>query len=429
MDNYGRIQVRIARDKARRRAKKLANNAQYDNFDNVIKMQNYVEALSKCRKGVAWKGSVQDYIQNGVIEMHNTTTLLKNGGFPQLASSKRITIYERGKKRTIVPVSIKDRMTQRVLCDKALTPVLCKSLIYDNGASLEGKGVEFTRQRLEHHLRRAIAEYGSDFYALVFDFKGFFDSIPHRTCLEVLNEHFSDQRIKDLVMSIIWSYQEPEILQIKNKEERERELYKLRHHQRRGICLGSQISQVMALSVPNKLDHYVKDKMRVKHYIRYMDDGIALSKDKEVLERLYEGMKVVVEKLGLSFNIKKTRIVKMSKGFTFMKVRYWITPDGKIIKKLTRGGITRMRRKLKKLKRLIDKKTITMDDVYNSIQSWLAHSKVAKSYHTVKSMLSLYNKLFAGYKINKKYKKQGWMKNEILQNDKWREFRWDWNIA
>jgi len=429
MDNYGRIKVRIARDKARRRAKRLANNAQYDNFDNVIKLQNYVEALNKCRKGVAWKGSVQDYIQNSVIEMYNTVSSLKNGNIPQLASSRRITIYERGKKRTIVPVSIKDRMTQRVLCDKALTPVLCKSLIYDNGASLEGKGVEFTRKRVEHHLRRAITEYGSEFYALVFDFKSFFDSIPHQTCLNVLNEKFSDQRIKDLVMSIIWSYQEPEILQIKDKEERERELYKLKHHQRKGICLGSQISQVMALSAPNKLDHYVKDKMRMKHYIRYMDDGLALSDNKELLEQLYAGMKQVVEQLGLSFNARKTRIVKISKGFTFMKVRYWVTPDGKIIKKLTRSGITRMRRKLKKLKPLVDKKTITMDDVYNSIQSWLAHSRVAKSYHTVKGMLKLYNSLFVGYKINRKNQKQGWVNNEILQNDKWREFRWDWNIA
>lgn len=429
MDNYGRIKVRIARDKARRRAKRLANNAQYDDFDNVIKLQNYVEALNKCRKGVAWKGSVQDYIQNGVIEMYNTMSFLKKGNTPQLASSKRITIYERGKKRTIVPVSIKDRMTQRVLCDKALTPVLCKSLIYDNGASLEGKGVDFTRKRVEYHLRRAIVEYGSNFYALVFDFKSFFDSIPHQTCLDVLNEKFSDQRIKDLVMSIIWSYQEPEILQIKDKNERAQELYRLRHHQKKGICLGSQISQVMALSVPNKLDHYVKDKMRMKHYIRYMDDGLALSDDKELLEQLYAGMKQVVEKLGLSFNTKKTRIVKISKGFTFMKVRYWVTPDGKIIKKLTRGGITRMRRKLKKLKPLVDKGAITMDDVYNSIQSWLAHSRVAKSYHTVQTMLKLYNSLFPGYKINRKNQKQGWMNNEILQNDKWREFRWDWNIA
>lgn len=429
MNNYDRIRVRIARDKARRRAKKLAANAQYDDFDNVIKMQNYVDALQKCRKGVAWKNSVQDYIQNGVIEMYRTMTTLQKGIVPQLASSRRINIYERGKKRTIVPVSIKDRMTQRVLCDNALTPVLCKSLIYDNGASLAGKGVEFTRNRLELHLREAIREYGSDFYALVFDFKSFFSSIPHRTCWRVLDESFEDKRIKKLVMSIILSYQEPEIMLIKNEAEREKALYELKHLQRCGICLGSQISQTMALAVPNKLDHFVKDKKQVRHYIRYMDDGVVLSDSKEFLEELYEGMQRVVQELGLAFNVKKTRIVRMSKGFTFMKVRYWVTLDGKIIKKLTRAGITRMRRKLKKFHRLVNNGSMGMDDVYNSIQSWLAHSKIAKSYHSVKSMLRLYHRLFGDYKIDKNYKKQGWVNNEILQNDKWREFRWNWNIA
>ncbi len=429
MNNYDRIRVRIARDKARRRAKRLAETVQYDNFDNVIKMQNYVDALQKCRKGVAWKNSVQDYIQNGVIEMYSTLTTVQDGIAPRLTSSRRITIYERGKKRIIVPVSIRDRMTQRVLCDHALTPVLCKSLIYDNGASLAGKGVDFTRKRLEIHLKEAIREYGSNFYALVFDFKGFFNSIPHKTCWRVLDEKFTDKRIKRLVMSIILSYQEPEIMLIKNDAERERALYELNHLRRSGICLGSQISQVMALSVPSKLDHFVKDKKSVRHYIRYMDDGVIFSDSKEFLAGLYKEMQEVVRELGLSFNTKKTRIVKMSNGFTFMKVRYWVTSDGKIIKKLTRSGITRMRRKLKKFKGLVESGCIRMDDVYNSIQSWLAHSKIAKSYHTVKSMLKLYHKLFSDYRINKKYKKQGWGKNEILQNDKWREFRWNWNIA
>lgn len=429
MDNYGRIQVRIARDKARRRAKKERMNAEYDNFDKVIRVQNYVEALNKCRKGVAWKGTVQEYLQNGVTEMHKVTTALKKGEIPKLASSRRIEIYERGKKRIIVPVTIKDRMTQRVLCDKALTPVLCRSLIYDNGASLAGKGVEFTRDRLEFHLRRAIAEYGNDFHALVFDFKSFFDSIPHRTCWKVLNEHFEDERIKKLVMNIICSYQEPEIMEIQDRREREEKLRILHSFQGKGICLGSQISQVMALSVPSKLDHFIKDKMRVKHYIRYMDDGVIFSNDKEFLHELRAKMREVATELGLTFNEKKTRVVRISRGFTFMKVRYWVTSEGKVIKKLTRSGITRMRRKLKKLARLVKNGTITLDDVYNSMQSWVAHSKVARSYHTLRSMLSLYYKLFGGYKSHRKYTKQGWVKNEILQNDKWREFRWNWNVA
>lgn len=47
---------------------------------------------------------------------------------------------------------------------------------------------------------------------------------------------------------------------------------------------------------------------------------------------------------------------------------------------------------------------MTMDDVYNSIQSWLAYSKIAMEYHARKNMLKLYNELFDGYKVTKKHK-------------------------
>lgn len=182
----------------------------------------------------------------------------------------------------------------------------------------------------------------------------------------------------------------------------------------------------MALAAPNKLDHFLKDLCGVKHYIRYMDDGIILSNDKEFLWNLYAQMKAICEELGLIFNTKKTRIVKVSRGFVFMKVRYRVTSTGKIVRTLTRAGIVRMRRKLKKFRRMVDTGKITLDDVYNSVQSWLAHSEVALSYNTKRSMLALYNQLFDGYRITKKWEHMKGGKNgELLQIDKWRDFRWN----
>jgi hypothetical protein len=195
-----------------------------------------------------------------------------------------------------------------------------------------------------------------------------------------------------------------------------------------GICLGSQISQILALVVPNELDHFIKDKMQMKRYIRYMDDGIIIHKDKEFLKKLYEKMKVICNKLGLTFNAKKTKIVKATKGISFLKIKYRVVGK-KLIKTLVRSGIVRMRRKLKKFKKKVDNGTMKLDDVYNSIQSWLTHAKLAKSYHTVKSMLKLYDDLFGGYKITKRYfrnlkRKEGKL-SEVLQSDKWAAFRWD----
>lgn len=426
MNNYERIQARIARDKIRRQQKRRESNKEFDNFHNVIKMQNYYAALRKCKRGVSWKGTVQAYCQNAITEIDCVVKSIETGELPKLHNINKIELYERGKRRIITPINIKDRMTQRVLCDYSLAPVLQRNLIYDNGASMAGKGVEFTRQRLNRHLKEVIKEYGSEFYALTFDFKSYFDNIPHKTCYNVLKDNFQDKYIIGLTMAIIKSYQEPFIQKEENEAYREEMLYKLKHNQLRGICLGSQISQVMALAVPNKLDHFIKDVNGVRHYIRYMDDGIILSDNKDFLRRLYTEMKVVAESLGLKFNEKKTKIVKMSKGFVFMKVKYFITKSGKIVRTLTRPGIVRMRKKLKKFRKLVDCGKIMYDDVYNSMQSWLSHSKIAHSYTTKKNMLKLYNELFDGYKLTKKYEHvKGGKINEVLQTDKWRDFRWD----
>lgn len=200
------------------------------------------------------------------------------------------------------------------------------------------------------------------------------------------------------------SNQETEIINtLQDKSERQKKLDKLYNDENCGICLGSQISQILALVVPNKLDHFVKDKMSVRHYIRYMDDGLILSNNKQHLMDLLEKMKVVVSELGLQFNEKKTRIIKITKGIVFMKIKYNVTKTGKLIKRLTRAGIVRMRRKLKKLRRLVDIGKVKLDDVYNSMQSWLAHSYLALSYKTRRGMLRLYNSLFDGYRITKKF--------------------------
>lgn len=425
MTKYQRAKARIARDKAMREVKFAKLYGSNDSFDSVVTMQHYIEALAKCRKGVNWKSSVQSYTQNAITEINTVLNSLHNGVLPELASIRRIELYERGKRREIVPITIRDRMTQRVLCDYALVPRLEKTLIYDNGASMKGKGVEFTRNRLNKHLRQAIREYGTDFYALVFDFKSFFDSIPHQTCLKVLNKYFSDKRIKGLTMAIIRSYQKSVVKLIPDEKERNKMLALINSNRSHGICLGSQISQIMALVVPNDLDHYVKDYMGVKHYIRYMDDGVVLSNDKDFLHKLYDGMQAVSKELGLTFNSKKTRIVKISRGFVFMKVRYRVTSTGKIVRTLAKSGTIRMRRKLKKYKHLVSSGQMTLDDVYNSIQSWLAHSQIAKSYHTRKSMLKLYNELFHGYKVTKKYEHiKGGKNGELLQTDKWHDIRW-----
>lgn len=402
---YKRIRARIERDKIRRKDTKRNIIGEYDNFDNVITFQNYVDALCKCNKGVGYKYSTQEFNMTAIEQIHKIIQTIESGTVPSPNRLVKVVINERGKERIITPIIYYDRITQRVLCDNALVPCIGHSLIYDNGASTKGKGVDFARKRILHHLSKAVKQYGNDFYVLVFDFKSFFDSIEHSACYDVLNITFEDNRIVSATMDIIKSYPITEIKQeMPDCPERIEYINMIQENKGVGICLGSQISQVMALSVPNKVDHLVKDKWSVSGYERYMDDGVLIHKSKEFLQEVLADIIEMAKSLGLKLNLKKTRIVKAAKGFTFLKVKYFVSNSGKIIRKLVRTGIVCMRRKLKKFKGLVDAGKMSLEDVYASMQSWLEHARIAKSYQTRKRMLKLYDELFGGYKITRKYR-------------------------
>ena len=149
-------------------------------------------------------------------------------------------------------------------------------------------------------------------------------------------------------------------------------------------------------------------------------------KTKEELRDIYEQMKVVVDKLGLKFNERKTVIRPIKKGFTFLKIKYNVSKTGKIIRRLCHSSIVRMRRKLKKLHGKYIRGEITVDAVYDSIQSWIAYARYASAYTSIKHMLELYCILFGNYKINKlRSNRRKEEKKDVLQDIKYAEYRWN----
>lgn len=394
-----RARKKIERDIYRKRQKTLAEKETYTP-DKVFKYEHFIKSAAKSEHGVSWKASVQLYMIYPISRTYGDHKRIKAGKVPKCYSGREVAIVERGKTRIITPIHIKDRVVQKVLCTYALLPVFTRKLIYDNGASLKGKGVGFTRERMEKHLKRAARKFGQDFYVMTFDFKNFFGSIPHKLCRKILERYFSED-LAETAMEIIKNPLRGKARKLVDRKEAKRRLKELTEDRACGICLGSEESQDMALIVPNDIDHYIKDVARVKLYSRYMDDGVLFAKTKEELQDIYEAMKQIADGLGLRFNEKKTRIAKARKGFTFMKVKYRVTKTGKIVKRLTRKGIIRMRRKLKKFKRKMDRGEITIRNVYDSFQSWRAHAKVADSYRTVKNMTKLYIKLFGGESLRK----------------------------
>ena len=372
----------------------------------MLTYRNFFKALKKCNKTVNFKFSVQEYNANCIYYITETIRTMRSGVMPNPHSTEKAVIRERGKEREITPIDIKDRVPRKVLCDEVLIPSICPHLIYDNGASLEGKGVDFARKRLNLFLEEAKKEYGSEnLYALTFDFKRYFENISHAQCEKVLTKYISDKRIADMCMQNIICYALGEAEDIADPELRAAKIKEIMDHKGKGICLGSQDSQVMAVAVPNELDHYIKDELGERYYLRYMDDGIILSGDKDHLRDVKEKVWKKAAECGLILHPDKTKITKLTHGVTFLKIRYRLDGD-KTIKKLTPKGITRQRRRLKKLKPKLDAGKINLDDIYASMQSWNGHAKNAPHFRTEKEMFQLYNELYGGYRMTRRYYKE-----------------------
>ena len=268
------------------------------------------------------------------------------------------------KKREIQALSIRDRVVQHSICDNVLKPYFEPRLIYDNAACREGKGTRFATDRLTKFMRDFYKEHGTDGYILKFDIRKFFDSIHH----EVLKEKLcciSDEEVKELLYHIIDSY-------AKEPEKDELSL--------RGLPLGNQTSQWFALWYLNGLDRLIKERLRIKYYSRYMDDGILIHEDKAYLSLCLKKMTEYVEQeLKLSFN-EKTQIFPISQGTDYLGFRFYLTDTGKVIRRLRTSNKKRWKRRLKLYQKQYRQGTKTFEEITRSMKSYQGHLKYGNTY-------------------------------------------------
>lgn len=372
---YMTSEERKAGRRLRRIAKRQKKNdtflKKYNDFNLIADVDNLYHAFKMSRRGVSWKESVQRYENDVLKNIIDTKEKLLNGESVQRGFVE-FNIHERGKVRHIRSIHISERIVQKCLCDEVLVPIITRSLIYDNGASVKGKGISFAMNRLRCHLSRFYREtHSNKGYALVIDFSKYFDNILHEKLFEMQTNNLTDERIFNLYKSFITVFGD-------------------------GISLGlgSQVSQISAISYPNKLDHYCKEVLRIKYYGRYMDDTYLIHSDKNYLEYCLSEIKRICDELGIKLNPKKTRIVPLDEGFWFLKGKYILLESGKIICKPARDGALRMRRKLKKFLKMVEEGTMSLLDVYTSYQSFRSHLMQFDSYHIIHNMDKYYAKLF-----------------------------------
>lgn len=342
--------------------------------DDAVTFKELYKGLKKSCCNVRWKDSVTGYEANGLKNTYLLRQSLLDGTY-KISGYQRFKVHE-PKEREIVATRLKDRQFQRSLCDNVLYPQITRSFIRDNCACQRGKGVDDALDRLAVHLRRYYFKHGPNGWALKCDIRHYFAETPHDVAKAAIRKRLTDQRAAYYTDAIIDSFGGD-----------------------KGIGLGSQVSQITELAVLDDLDHYIKERLRIKHYLRYMDDFILIHEDKSVLRAALAEIEKRLSALGMTLN-KKTQILPLKNGVLWLKWRFVLTDTGKVIRKICMKSVVRERRKLRKMAKLAVAGRIPVAAITESFITWKAHAQRGNCRKIVADMQKLYDKLLSEVKQN-----------------------------
>ena len=321
------------------------------------------EAFLLAKRGSDWKPQVQKFEMTYLLELARMQRELEERTY-EFSPTTEFELNERGKLRLVNGEQIRDRVVKHSLSDNLLFPKLQNFLIYDNGASIKGKGIDFTRKRLLTHLNKYYINNGSnEGYILLIDFSKYYDNIRHDVLLDLYREHIDyDDALWLLEMTLKQSEVDVSYLTDEEYEDCLNVLFNsIVYHKidkalktgdkfmAKHLNLGDIVSQNAGIIYPIPIDNYVKIVRGVKYYARYMDDSYLIHRDKEFLKDVLYNIIDIADGIGITVNQKKTRICKLSDYWRFLQIQYSLTDTGRIIKKINPKRLTCMRRKMKKI--------------------------------------------------------------------------------
>ena len=295
-------------------------------------------------------------------------------------------IINEPKIRLIMSQNIIDKLINHVVTEYFLINVFEKSLIKENIATRKNKGTHYGIRLLKSYLNKLKYE---EFYILKFDISKYFFNIDHDIIKNIIRKKIKDKDVLNIIDKIIdstdYNYVNKEINNLKNNyiktlekynnsnlNNKISELKKLPLYEKgKGLPIGNMSSQFLAILYLNELDHFIKEKLKIKYYIRYMDDGILLHKDKEYLKYCLKEIEKIMEKYKLKLN-SKTQITSIKQGFDFLGFKYYIK-NNKVIMKVKNQTKRKFRRKMKKLYLLVNNNKISITDLNQVKASYLGH--------------------------------------------------------
>jgi len=322
-------------------------------YYKIYKWENLFLAFKKARKKKSKKQYVKTFEKNLVENLQQLQFELMTKTYKP--NPLKTFILRDPKTRKISVSDFRDRIIHHALCN-IIEPIFQKTFIHDSCASQKGKGNLFAIKRYYKFLRK-VTKNGKTKgwfnnsqvvgYCLKADIKHYFQEVNHKILLSIVNKKIPDRNTIQLITSIL-----------KNNNNKEA-----------GMPLGNLTSQFSANVYLNELDYFIKHELKVKYYIRYVDDFIILSRDKSQLTLLITKIEYFLqEKLSLNLHSQKTHMVRLSQGIDFLGFRNYYYNQ-----LLRKRNIRKMQAKVKEY----EEGTISQDKFNKIYQGWIARTRQA----------------------------------------------------
>ncbi len=264
-------------------------------FEDIISIENLLEAWKEFLRGKRNKPDVQEFSLNlfdNILQLHQE---LANKSY-QHGNYYRFTISD-PKPRIIHKASVRDRLLHHAV-HRVLYPFFERIFIADSFSCRINKGTHRSINRFRFFAYKVSKNHTRTCWVLKCDIRKFFHSIDHGILMEILSSYIANEDIIWLLKSIIDSFNTaPE----------------------KGLPLGNLTSQLFANLYMNELDQFIKHHIKARHYIRYADDFVILSENRQWLESAVSLIeKFLHDELKLSLHPDKLSIRTFASGVDFL---------------------------------------------------------------------------------------------------------------
>ncbi|PIR97981.1 MAG: hypothetical protein COT89_01885 [Candidatus Colwellbacteria bacterium CG10_big_fil_rev_8_21_14_0_10_42_22] len=286
-------------------------------FEDIIGLENLLEAWGEFVKGKRGKHDVQEFslhLMDNIFKLHAELLhhTYRHGGY------QAFNICD-PKPRNIHKARVRDRLLHHAIHRK-LYPFFDKIFIQDSYSCRVDKGTHKALNRFRNFAYKVSKNNTRACWVLKCDIRKFFANINHTTLMKILQKYIRDKDIIWLLEEVIESFSVGRIDV--------------------GLPLGNLTSQLFVNVYMNEFDQFAKHRLKARYYIRYADDFVLLSENKELLRKQINLIGIFLkEKLSLELHPHKVSIKSLASGIDFLG---WVHfSDHRVLRTQTKRRVIR----------------------------------------------------------------------------------------